>query len=269
MREKTLALLLLSLGLLLGVAFLGTLWEEEAAVVDFTRKNLPPCREFLFGTDWLGRDMLKRTAAGLSLSIRLGLLTAFAGAVIALALGMAAALLGAWADRLVVGLADLIMGIPHMLLLILISYAAGKGAAGVAAGIALTHWPPLARLLRAEAAQIRTSPYVKISEKLGKSPVWIAREHLLPQLLPQFLTGLVMMFPHAILHEASVTFLGFGLPAETPAIGVILSESMSYLMTGKWWLAVLPGIALAAAVLLFEALGQCLLRLTDPKGAHA
>ena len=67
------------------------------------------------------------------------------------------------------------------------------------------------------------------------------RLHLLPHLLPQFLTGLILLFPHAILHEASVTFLGFGLSSEQPAIGVILSESMRYLTTGKWWLALFPG----------------------------
>ena len=235
--------------------------------VDFSRKNLPPGPLYLFGTDWLGRDMMKRTIAGLSLSIRLGCVTA-AGALIALALGTAAALMGRAVDGLISGLIDLMLGIPHMLLLILISYAAGKGFRGVAAGIALTHWPSLARLLRAEALQIKTSQYVGISQKLGMSPFQVAARHLLPQLAPQFLTGLILLFPHAILHEASITFLGFGLPPETPAAGVILSESMSYLMTGKWWLAVFPGAALVSVVLAFEWLGQGLKALLDPGSAH-
>ena len=144
----------------------------------------------------------------------------------------------------------------------------GKGEAGVAAGIALTHWPSLARLLRAEVLQLKTRPYIQIAEKMGMSPFSIAVQHMLPHLLPQFITGLILLFPHAILHEASVTFLGFGLPPEEPAIGIILSESMKYLMTGQWWLAVFPGAALVAVVLLFEGLGRNVSRLLSPGSVH-
>ena len=87
--------------------------------------------------------------------------------------------------------------------------------------------------------------------------------------MPQFLTGLVLLFPHAILHEASVTFLGFGLASEQPAIGVILSESMRYLTTGKWWLALFPGLALVLVVILFALLGDRLHRWLDPASVHA
>lgn len=222
----------------------------------------------LFGTDWMGRDMLKRTVAGLSLSIRLGLLTAAISAAVALVLALLASLGGGLMDSLVCGLVNLVMGIPHMLLLILISYSLGKGFRGVAAGIALTHWASLARLLRAEILQIRESPYVRISEKLGKKPWWIAWNHIVPQVSRQFVTGLILLFPHAILHEAGVTFLGFGLSSEQPAIGVILSESMSYLITGKWWLALFPGAALVLVTLGFQAIGQSLGRLMDPGSAH-
>ena len=86
--------------------------------------------------------------------------------------------------------------------------------------------------------------------------------------LRQFVTGLILLFPHAILHEAGVTFLGFGLSSEQPAIGVILSESMSYLITGKWWLALFPGAALVLVTLGFQAIGQSLGRLMDPGSAH-
>lgn len=96
----------------------------------------------------------------------------------------------------------------------------------------------------------------------------IVRRHLLPHLLPQFLTGLILQFPHAILHEASVTFLGFGLSSEQPAIGVILSESMQYLTTGRWWLALFPGLALVGVVLLFAALGEQVRRVLDPSSVH-
>lgn len=266
-RALTIALLICSAVLLAGIAAAGLLCSEGASVSDFSRKNLAPNAEYLFGTDWLGRDMFLRTLAGLSMSIRLGLLTATVSAGIALALGLLAAM-GRTADLVVSGLIDLVMGIPHMLLLILISCACQKGFAGVAVGISLTHWPSLARLIRGEVLQLKESQYVKISSKLGMSRFKIACTHMLPHLLPQFLTGLILMFPHAILHEASITFLGSGLPPEEPAVGIILSESMKYLITGKWWLAVFPGLLLTATVLLFEALGHSVSRLLSPGGAH-
>ena len=163
---------------------------------------------------------------------------------------------------------DWIMGVPHILLLILISVALGKGLRGVAVGIALTHWPSLARVIRAEVLQLRESPYIQIAEKLGKSKGYLVRKHMLPHLLPQFFVGVVLLFPHAILHEASVTFLGFGLSSEQPAIGVILSEAMRYLVTGQWWLAVFPGALLVAVVGLFYAAGENLRKLTQPGSVH-
>lgn len=267
-RLRTIFLTVLLTLLLAGVTAAGLFWGQEARVSDFSRKNLSPAHSYLFGTDFLGRDMLKRTLAGLSLSIRLGLITSFASALMALVLGTASALLGKKADALISGLIDLVMGIPHILLLILISFACGKGFTGVVIGISLTHWTSLARLLRAEVLQLKESQYVKISQKLGMGKRRIMKEHLLPHLLPQFVTGLVLLFPHAIIHEASLTFLGFGLAPEEPAIGIILSESMNYLITGKWWLALFPGAALVISVLLFQALGQHLTSLLDPGSAH-
>ena len=268
-RKNALFLLAAAALVLCAVAVAGGLLGEQAMVTDFTRKNLAPCGQFFFGTDWMGRDMLSRTLTGLSLSIRIGLLTAAVSAIIALALGVASAVCGGWVDGVISWCIDLVMGIPHILLVMLISLAFGKGFVGVVAGVALSHWPSLARVIRGEVLQLRGAVYVRTAEKLGVPRLAIVRRHLLPHLLPQFLTGLVLQFPHAILHEASVTFLGFGLSPEQPAIGVILSESMGYLTTGKWWLAVFPGLSLVLIVVLFAAMGEQLRRLLDPASVHA
>ena len=104
--------------------------------------------------------------------------------------------------------------------------------------------------------------------KLGKSNLEIAWKHMVPHLLPQFLVGLILLFPHAILHEASITFLGFGLSPEQPAIGIILEESMTHLAMGRWWLAVFPGLLLVMTVVLFDVAGESLRKLLDPASAH-
>ena len=246
----------------------GLVLYGQATATDFTAKNLAPSLAHPFGTDWMGRDMLSRTLAGLSTSVLVGLLAATVSSVIALVLGCAAALGGKRVDAVVSWLIDLMMGVPHIVLLVLISFAIGKGFWGVTIGVAVTHWPSLARVVRAEVLQCRESKFVEVARKLGQSPVRIAWRHMVPYVLPQFVVGLILLFPHAILHEAAITFLGFGLPSEQPAIGVILSESMSYLSTGAWWLAVFPGLALMATVLLFDVAGQSLRKLLDPHTAQ-
>ena len=267
-RRAALVLAVASVALLVGVVVAGRVLEPAAMATDFTQKNLPPSLAHPFGTDWMGRDMLARTLAGLSLSVLVGLGAAGASSLIALVLGSAAALGGRRADAAVSWLIDLMMGIPHIVLLILISFALGKGFWGVTVGVALTHWPSLTRVVRAEILQCRQSGFVAAARKLGATPVQVALRHMVPFVLPQFLVGLILMFPHAILHEAALTFLGFGLPPEQPAIGIILSESMTYLSAGLWWLAVFPGLALIAAVMLFDAVGSSVRRLVDPSSAQ-
>lgn len=267
-RKRALVVCVLCALSLACVVAAGLFVYDDAMQVDFTAKNLAPSAAHPFGTDWMGRDMLLRTLAGLSASVLVGLAAAACSSVVALALAAVAALGGKRADAVVTWVIDLVMGVPHIVLLILISFALGKGFWGVTVGIALTHWPSLARVLRAEIMQCRESGYVAVARKLGKSPARIAVSHIVPALAPQFLVGLILLFPHAILHEAAVTFLGFGLPPEQPAIGVILSESMGYLSAGMWWLAVFPGLALLACVLLFDAVGSSLRKLTDPRTAQ-
>ena len=267
-RTATLAACVLAAFALLAVVAAGIALYGQATVTDFTAKNLAPSLEYPFGTDWMGRDMLLRTLAGLSTSVLVGLLAAGASSVIALVLGAVAALGGKKADAAVTWLIDLMMGVPHIVLLILISFALGKGFWGVAIGVAVTHWPSLARVVRAEILQCRESTFVAVARKLGQSPVRIALKHMVPYVLPQFIVGLILLFPHAILHEAAVTFLGFGLPPEQPATGVILSESMAYLSAGMWWLAVFPGLALIATVLLFDVAGSNLRKLIDPHSSQ-
>lgn len=254
--------------LLAAIVVAGRIVEPAAMVTDFAMKNLPPSPQHPFGTDWMGRDMLLRTLAGLSTSVLVGLLAAAASSVVALVLGTVAAVGGRRADAIVTWLIDLLMGIPHIVLLILISCALGKGFWGVTIGVALTHWANLARVVRAEVLQCKHSAFVAAARKLGATRMQIAWRHMLPYVLPQFLVGLVLLFPHAILHEAAITFLGFGLPPEQPAIGIILSESMRYLTSGMWWLAVFPGAALVATVLLFDVAGGSLRKMIDPHSSQ-
>jgi len=268
-RARTLVRIGVGVALLAAVVIAGTALAPAAAQTDLAARRLPPSWAHPFGTDWLGRDMLARTLVGLRLSLAIGALAASVSAVVALLLAAAAGALGRRVDAAIGWLVDLFLALPHLVLLILVAFAAGRGGRGVVIAVALTHWPALTRLLRGEARRVAASDYVAVSRSLGHSGWWVARRHLLRHLLPQFSVGLVLLFPHAILHEAALSFLGLGLSPHAPAIGIILSDAMRELSTGSWWLAVLPGLALLAVVKAVDGVGEDLRALADPRSAHA
>ena len=267
-RTKTIVIVTLAVAILAIITIVGLTMNPDCYATNFAEKNLPPSAAHLFGTDWMGRDMFMRTIKGLSTSIYIGLLASAVTSIVALFLGVLAGTIGKWATSAFNWMVDLFMGVPHLILLILISVLTGRGARGVMIGVIVTHWCPLGRIVQAEIMSLKNSQYVQAAQRMGKTNFNIAMKHMLPHVIPQFVVGLVLMFPHAIMHEASITFLGFGLPAEQPAIGVILSESMKYLTTGMWWLALLPGLCLLVIVVLFEAIGTNLRLLIDPFSAQ-
>ena len=266
LRQKTLLTIGIT-GLILLVIFICGWMTNANLPTDFTIKMQAPSLAHPFGTDWMGRDMFTRTIKGLSLSIVIGIGASVISSIIATILAFLASA-NRWLDEAVAWLIDLFASIPHILLLMMISIALGKGAFGVIMAVAFSHWVNLTRVLRAEVLQINTSEYVALSNRLGRSKLWIAKEHILPLVLSQIFVGTLLVFPHAIMHEASITFLGFGLSPHEPAIGIILSESMSYLAMGAWWLAFFPGLALLIVVLLFDIIGDNLKRLIDPGEAN-
>ncbi len=267
LRTKTLLIIGLTALLLLLIVISSLLIDSTNILTNFSIMNQPPSFEHLFGTDWMGRDMFERTVKGLGLSIQIGAGASILSSIIAILLAILSSV-NKYLDSFVAWLVDVFLSIPHILLIILISIALGGGAFGVIMGVAFTHWTSLTRVLRAEIKQIQSSEFVQLSRNFGKSKLWIARTHILPLIVTQIIVGTILIFPHAIMHEASVTFLGFGLSPHEPAIGIILSESMKYLATGNWWLAIFPGISLLIVVLLFDLIGENIKKILDPTSAH-
>ena len=265
LRTKTLVIIALSALVIITIFVSGYFIRDIPT--SFVDANQMPSLQHLFGTDWMGRDMFQRTIAGLGLSIMVGFIASVISTFISIALGLFSSF-NKFADEVVAGIIDLFGSIPHILLIILVSIMFGGGVIGVIMGVGLTHWTPLARVLRSEVKEIRTKEYIHLAENLGRSKVWIATKHILPLIVSQIIIKIILMFPHAIMHEAAITFLGFGLPPHEPAIGVILSESMHYLSSGYWWLAFYPGMSLLIVVLLFDFIGENVEKLLNPETAQ-
>ena len=246
----------------------GSVINPEKFSIDLINKNQSPSLTHIFGTDWIGRDMFFRTLKGLSMSMKIGVLSSIISGIIAVVLGVIGPTCGKRVDSVITWFIDLVLSVPHTLIIILISMAAGGGLKGIVMGVSLTHWTSLTRIIRAEVMQVKEADYTKIAKNFGKSNLYIAKNHILPHIIPQLLVGIVLIFPHAILHEASVTFLGFGLQSHEPAIGIILSEAMKYLTSGKWWLAFFPGLSLVLVSMMVDNMGKKIGKLIDPKTAY-
>lgn len=247
---------------------LSVILSNDNLVTDFSKKSLSPSIQHIFGTDWLGRDMFTRTLKGLRLSLIVGFIGAFIGAFIASILGIMAATLGKKADAVISWLVDMFIGIPHLVFIILISFMVGGGIKGVIFGVGFTHWPSLTRIIRNEVLSIKNSEYIKLSRNFGKSKSFVVFRHILPHIVPQIMVGFLLLFPHAIIHEAAITFLGFGLSVQTPSIGLILSEAVKHISIGDWWLAVFPGLLLILVVKSFDSIGEQFRLLVDPNSAN-
>ncbi|EAZ1334844.1 ABC transporter permease, partial [Salmonella enterica subsp. enterica] len=137
----------------------------------------------------------------------------------------------------------------------------GGGKSGVIAAVALTHWPRLALILRADAERVAQSDYLTLTYRLGHGHLYCWRYHYFPALLPQWLTGTLLMFPHAVLHSAALSFLGFGLAPHEPSLGLLLADALRFISHGNWWLVLFPGLMLFTLVMLFDQFARAIQRL--------
>ena len=252
---------------LLLLASYGWSLSHQDVPMDLLARQQPPSLVHWFGTDQMGRDLWLRAFQGTLTSLELGISTALCSGLLAM-VAASVSLIHPRCDAAVRLVIDAMLALPHMLLLILICFTAGGGMRGVILAVALTHWPKLALILCAEARRIACSDYVVLARCQGMGALRRWRTHLLPGLLPQWFIGTLLMFPHAVLHSAALSFLGFGLAAHEASLGLLLADALRYLAGGGWWLALFPGLMLLLLVLLFDqatrALQQLLWHRSEP-----
>jgi peptide/nickel transport system permease protein len=221
--------------------------------------------QFPLGTDALGRDVLSRLIYGARVSLLVGLTAVLIGGTLGTALGIIAGYFGGRIDAFIMRIADIQLAFPFILLAIMFLVVLGSGVLNLILILGIGQWVTYARIARAQTLSQREKEYVEAARALGARGASVMFKSILPNILAPLIVIASFNVASVILSEASLSFLGLGVPPTTPTWGGMLAESRDQLLAGRWWLAVYPGVAIALTVLAFNILGDWLRDFLDPR----
>ncbi len=220
---------------------------------------------YIFGTDDQGRDVLRRVGHGASISLTVSLVAVTISVVIGVTVGEIAGFMGGWLDSLLMRIMDIMLAFPMLLLAIILVAIFGSGLRNAMIAVSIVFIPAYARLSRAMAIGIRSEDYVMAAESVGASRRRILVEHVLPNSLAPLIVQATLGLGTAVVETAALGFLGLGQQSPYPELGKMLADSQEFLVLGKWWAMLFPGIAITLVVLGFNLLGDGLRDTLDPK----
>lgn len=237
--------------------------------MDLMSANQAPCRQFLFGTDTMGRDIFHMIWSGGRISLFIGCVSTLISTVIAILFGGLSGIAPQWADTLLMRFTEVFLSIPNLLLVILLQAILGKpNVLSVSLVIGVTSWASIAKVVRTEVRQIRGSDYVTASRCMGGGFFHVLGRHLTPNFLPAIQFMVVMNVRSAIVAESTLSFMGMGLPLETVSWGSMLSLSEKALLSGSWWIILIPGAFLVATLMSMTEMGQFLQKELNQKESN-
>ena len=225
----------------------------------------PPSLHHWFGTDQLGRDIFSRVIVATRLDMTIAIVSvALVFAVGGLA-GIAAGFFGGWTDRIVGRIADTIMAFPLFVLAMGIVAALGNTVTNIVIATAIINFPLYARIARAEASIRRDAGYVHAARLTGNTDFRIILTTIMPNILPIMMVQMSLTMGYAILNAAGLSFIGLGVRPPTPEWGIMVAEGSGFIVSGEWWIALFPGLALMLAVFCFNLIGDGLRDIVDPQ----
>ena len=228
---------------------------------------LPPSAAHWFGTDDQGRDILSRLLHGARITLFVVALVAVLAAPIGLLVGTAAGYAGGWLDALLMRITDIFLAFPRLILALAFVAALGPGIENAVIAIAITSWPPYARMARAETLTIRQADYIAAVQLIGASPWRIVLRHVMPLCVPSVIVRVTLDMAGIILTAAGLGFLGLGAQPPIPEWGAMIAAGRAYVLD-QWWVAAAPGAAIFIVSLAFNLLGDGLRDALDPKSAR-
>jgi peptide/nickel transport system permease protein len=225
----------------------------------------PPSLRHLFGTDLLGRDIFSRVIVATRLDFVIALASVALVFVMGGFAGIAAGYFGGWTDRIVGRISDTIMAFPLFVLAMGIVAALGNTVTNIVIATAIINFPLYVRVARAEANVRRNAGFVQAARLSGNSEFRILLMHILPNIMPIMMVQISLTMGYAILNAAGLSFIGLGVKPPTPEWGIMVAEGATNIISGEWWIAFFPGVALMIAVFCFNLLGDGLRDLVDPQ----
>lgn len=230
---------------------------------DLLYSEEPPGKEFLFGTDTQGRDILSRVIYGARISLSVGLISQLLNSIIGIIFGLTAGYFGKWWDDVVMGITNVMLSIPGVIFALAIMAVLGPGLMNVFIALGLTNWSYTCRITRSQVLTIRDLNYVKAAQTMGYGKVRIMFTQILPNIFGPILVIATLGIAGAILMEASLSFLGLGTQPPTPSWGGMLAKAREQIFTTPW-ISIFPGLAIFVTVLGLNLLGDGLRDLLDP-----
>jgi len=231
---------------------------------DLGRRLLPPSAEDWFGTDELGRSIYARVVHGARLTLTIVVLVAVIVAPVGLLVGTAAGYAGGLVDTVLMRITDIFLAFPRLILALAFVAALGPGIENAVIAIAITSWPPYARVARAETLTLRNSDFIAAVRLQGASPLRIVLRHVAPLCISSLIIRVTLDMAGIILTAAGLGFLGLGAQPPLPEWGAMVSSGRQYLLD-QWWVATIPGAAIFVVSLGFNLLGDGLRDVIDPK----
>jgi peptide/nickel transport system permease protein len=243
----------------------------DLASLNIIDARLPPGSQsmdggiYLLGTDSQGRDMLSAMVYGLRTSLGVGLFAGVVAMLAGTALGLMAAYFGGLVDKLIMRLVDLMLGFPAILVALMLLALMGQGVWKVILALVLVQWATFARASRSTALVEKNKDYVEAARTLGLSTPRILFGHLLPNCLPPLIVIATLQVAHAISTEATLSFLGIGLPITQPSLGLLIANGYQMLMSGEYWISVYPGLLLVVLIFSINIVGDRLREVLNPR----
>lgn len=242
---------------------------KNPTYMDLAHYNLAPNKEFLFGTDTMGRDIFSMIWYGGKVSLSIGFLSTILSTLIGVLIGSISGWSPSWLDVLCMRGTDILLSIPNLLLVIFLQAILGEPSIwSLSIVIGVTSWMSIAKVVRTEVRQIRNSEYVIAAKSMGGGFFHILRRHLFPNFFSSILFMIIMNIRGAIVSESTLSFMGLGLPLEVISWGSMLSLSEQAFMTASWWIICIPGIFLVVTVLCITNLGNYLRKNVNRKHSN-
>lgn len=257
--------LLIIIALLVVAALAGVLAPYSPTFGDLKNARLlAPSAEHWFGTDDLGRDILSRILYGSRWTLYVVILVAIIAAPIGLLVGTVAGYAGGWTDAILMRITDIFLAFPKLILALAFVAALGPGIENAVLAIAITSWPPYARISRAETLTVRNSDYIKAVQLMGASPFRIVLRHIMPLCISSLIVRVTLDMAGIILTAAGLGFLGLGAQPPLPEWGTMIASGRRFVLD-QWWVAGAPGFAILVVSLGFNLLGDGLRDALDPR----